>query len=272
MTWFKVDDSFHSHPKSMAIELAAIGLWTVAGSWSGANLTDGFVPDHVVQRLSMGQSTLAQALVDAGLWRRAKGGYRFHDWDSYQPSRESVLERRKVWRDKKADQRGKSGNRRSGGKLSPGDTLGESPGDSNESPTRVPLSRPVPESSNEDSPEKPRKRGTRIPKDFAVTAAMVAWARERVPRVDGRTETEKFINHFTAAPGQRGVKLDWIATWRNWMLSANERLEARGSTQGPSGNRRMDKALAALAPGDPMLDQFTSGNGHLMVIEGGQPA
>lgn len=69
----------------------------------------------------------------------------------------------------------------------------------------------------------PRKRGTRIPDDFAVTAEMVAWVRQHCPTVDGRTETERFTDHFRAAPGQKGVKLDWVATWRNWMRTAAER-------------------------------------------------
>jgi hypothetical protein len=64
------------------------------------------------------------------------------------------------------------------------------------------------------------KRGTRIPDDFTVTPAMVAWARERCPHVDGRRETEKFINHWRSKPGANATKLDWVATWRNWMLTA----------------------------------------------------
>lgn len=82
MTWFKVDDSLHSHPKQTAASLAAIGLWTVAGSWSANHLTDGFVPDHQIPSLSRGQVELAKELVSAGLWRRAKGGYQFHEWDA----------------------------------------------------------------------------------------------------------------------------------------------------------------------------------------------
>lgn len=80
MTWFKVDDTLHSHPKAAAASLAALGLWTVAGSWSGNHLTDGFVPDHMIPLLSRGQSELARELVAAGLWRRARGGYQFHQW------------------------------------------------------------------------------------------------------------------------------------------------------------------------------------------------
>ncbi|MDF5758581.1 hypothetical protein [Spongiactinospora sp. TRM90649] len=96
MTWFKVDDSLHSHPKAMAASLAALGLWTVAGSWSGDHLTDGFIPDHMIPSLSRGQSELAKELCAAGLWRRSKGGYQFHQWHedgdgtARNPSREVV--------------------------------------------------------------------------------------------------------------------------------------------------------------------------------------
>lgn len=68
-----------------------------------------------------------------------------------------------------------------------------------------------------------RKRGTRLPDDFAVTAEMVAWVREKFPYLDGRAETERFRDHWISTAGQKGVKLDWEATWRNWMRTAAER-------------------------------------------------
>lgn len=73
------------------------------------------------------------------------------------------------------------------------------------------------------------KRGTRIPEDFRVTPEMVTWARNRCPQVDGRTQTEKFINHWTSASGRTAVKLDWNRAWMNWMLTDAER------TGGPRG-------------------------------------
>ena len=30
---------------------------------------------------------------------------------------------------------------------------------------------------------------------------------------------EKFKDYWIAQPGQKGVKLDWDATWRNWVRS-----------------------------------------------------
>lgn len=59
--------------------LAARGLWVTAGSWSSAHLTDGAVPDHVLGLLG-GTPELAAELVAAGLWRRTRRGYVFHDW------------------------------------------------------------------------------------------------------------------------------------------------------------------------------------------------
>ncbi|MGN6199104.1 hypothetical protein [Humibacter sp.] len=68
----------------------------------------------------------------------------------------------------------------------------------------------------------PRKRGARIPDDFAVTPEMAAWARENCPNVDGRRSTEMFVNYWRAKTGRDATKLDWPATWRNWMLRDQE--------------------------------------------------
>lgn len=89
--WFKVDDSFHSHPKVMATDPAALGLWIIAATWSSANLTDGFVPDHALPRLIPDSAKLARKLVTAGLWTRTRGGYLFHDWTDYNPVKEDVV-------------------------------------------------------------------------------------------------------------------------------------------------------------------------------------
>jgi hypothetical protein len=66
------------------------------------------------------------------------------------------------------------------------------------------------------------KRGTRIPDDFAVTAEMVAWARENAPQVNGSYETAKFVDYWRAKAGRDATKTDWIGTWRNWMRKAQE--------------------------------------------------
>ena len=90
--WFKVDDLLAFHGKTVQAGNAAMGLWVRAGSWCGANLTDGHVPDSVVSKL--GTRAQANALVTAGLWHRLPDGYLFHDWNDYQPTKADVEERR----------------------------------------------------------------------------------------------------------------------------------------------------------------------------------
>jgi hypothetical protein len=90
VTWFKVDDNLAFHAKVVQAGNAAMGMWVRAGSWCAQQLTDGFVPDHMVGTL--GTKGQAKALVEAGLWHREGKGYRFHQWneDGRQPTRESV--------------------------------------------------------------------------------------------------------------------------------------------------------------------------------------
>jgi hypothetical protein len=105
--WFKVDDRFHSHPKAIAAGPAAIGLWTIAGSWSADHLTDGFIPHHVLSILSPSphRARLAKRLVDVGLWEVVDGeGWQFHDWgdEGRQKTSEQVKAEREANRERQA--------------------------------------------------------------------------------------------------------------------------------------------------------------------------
>lgn len=116
MVWFKVDDKFHSHPKRYRCSLAAIGLWSVAGSWCGdQERDDGLVPAHMVSAFG-GNKKHAAELVTAGLWDEVDGGWRFHDWTDRNPSeaqikakREAEAERKRKWREALASRRDKGG-------------------------------------------------------------------------------------------------------------------------------------------------------------------
>lgn len=68
----------------------------------------------------------------------------------------------------------------------------------------------------------PRKRGSRIPDDFAVSAEMVEWARRNTPHVDGRYETEQFRDYWLSKAGRDAAKIDWVRTWQSWMRKAEQ--------------------------------------------------
>jgi hypothetical protein len=152
MPWFKVDDSFESHPKVKSIPRArrvkAIGLWTLAGSWAARQLTDGFVPDYMLDELAASRREAA-TLVEVGLWVVAEGGYAFKDWHDWQPTkakveaeREAAKERMRVARERKKGT--SSGEVRANDSVSPSNRSGEvrsTPG--LVTPTRPDPTRPV---------------------------------------------------------------------------------------------------------------------------------
>ncbi len=112
MTWFRVDDGFYSHPKTLATSLAASGLWVRAGSWVGTQLNDGLVPESALYAISPEPPAktrrLARELVDAGLWVEVPGGYCFHEWHPRNPLRaevEAERERIREWRRKRREER-----------------------------------------------------------------------------------------------------------------------------------------------------------------------
>lgn len=55
-------------------------------------------------------------------------------------------------------------------------------------------------------------RGSRLPQNFEPD---LDFARSHGIQ-DPTAEFERFKDYWIAQPGQKGVKLDWVATWRNW--------------------------------------------------------
>jgi hypothetical protein len=71
----------------------------------------------------------------------------------------------------------------------------------------------------EGSGERGVRKACVLPSDFSVSEAMRSWALNRVPSISVTLETEKFINYWRSN-GKK--KVDWEATWRNWMLNARK--------------------------------------------------
>jgi hypothetical protein len=111
LTWFKVDDTAHSHPKLLRAGNAAIGLWLRAGSYAAQHLTEGTVPGVVVQLY--GTTPQAAKLVKAGLWhdaghtcsrcpQPATGDYVMHDYLIYNPTRAQEESKRRAAAERQA--------------------------------------------------------------------------------------------------------------------------------------------------------------------------
>lgn len=98
---FQVDPDFYDHPKAIGMTDAATALWVRAGSYSAAKLTDGFIAEHVLSLLSRAPEEASGELVGRGLWRRVKGGFRFHQWDHRNLSRARVEAEKDADRERK---------------------------------------------------------------------------------------------------------------------------------------------------------------------------
>lgn len=89
MTWFKVDDQFADHPKFLRLSDAAGMAWFRSLAYASRYLTDGFIPDGAVTRLSADPGAVSE-LADCGLLLPADGGWMVANYLEHQRSRERI--------------------------------------------------------------------------------------------------------------------------------------------------------------------------------------
>jgi hypothetical protein len=254
VSWGKVDDTLHGHPKAIDAGHEAMGLWVEGLSYASAYLTDGHVQRTAGARLAGDEATLerlAARLVRARLWEShpTGDGWQIHDFLQYNPSREQVLAERAA---KRAG--GRAGAARRWTKGADGSTHGMTQGGSHASaigigdaPDPVP-SRPVPTqerplvslpltlASEKPSRRERRKPESSAPASDATTAEVEAWlATWSIPHTD---EAMRFVNHARSV--DRRCR-DWTAGWRNWEAKAAEFAATRpGVTRRLPGQQPFD--------------------------------
>jgi uncharacterized protein YdaU (DUF1376 family) len=65
-------------------------------------------------------------------------------------------------------------------------------------------------------------RGSRLSTDFCLTEEWKDFCQQDRPDLNPKKVFESFKDYWIAKAGQQGVKLDWFATWRNWVRSQNQ--------------------------------------------------
>jgi hypothetical protein len=81
----------------------------------------------------------------------------------------------------------------------------------------------------------------RCPETFEVSAEMREWARASAPSANVERETMKFRNHEFAK-----ARSDWLATWQNWILKADENAAASPQSRPPPESfRAQEHRIAA---------------------------
>jgi|SRR5215467_370631 len=143
-----------------------------------------------------------------------------------------------------------------------------------------------------------RKRGTRIPPDFAITDDLYDYAASKgVSRAEAEDETEGFKLYWEAESGKHATKLDWNMTWKNRIRdqvnrgligpkrrskngqylnvqqqtqNAIGRYAARIEANGTSGNEPRPTQRARLTDRGVSLDNGRSGDGGLGALPRGR--
>lgn len=227
MPWFKIDDTFAMHEKVMAAGNAAIGLWARAGAWSMQQLTDGFVPDHVLRAL--GTPKERRTLVEVSLWEETEGGITFRNWSERQPTKEQVEAARQAAAERQRHARERAKSQRESRR---DNSVSHGPPD----PTRPDPTRSSYGTTKERA-GKPAKRATQLPDDFEPNETNRKLAAER--NLDLTVVMEQWADHHRA---KGSTMKDWHAALNTWI-----RRERPGQ---PSQVRRLPNAHDLELPPD----------------------
>ena len=63
--------------------------------------------------------------------------------------------------------------------------------------------------------------GKRLASDFSFPKEWEDFCQQTRPELSPVKTFDQFKDYWIAQAGQKGVKLDWFATWRNWVRSTN---------------------------------------------------
>jgi hypothetical protein len=240
--WFRLYGEFATDPKvqmlSEAMQRRLVMLFCLECS-------NGIETFHVTERetsIAFALRVSDEEIANTKSVFLAKGfineDWTLRNWSTRQYESDSSTARVKAWRDKKKMQAQQSETLQKRSSNAPEQNRTDT---EDKTPCSPPAKKDDEPAAEPESPTEPKaKRKTRLPEPFNVSGDMRKWALERAPAVILVNETEKFVNYWR---GNGGTKADWIATWRNWLLKAQEDANRRISAPPRnSGQQPLDMA------------------------------
>jgi hypothetical protein len=82
----------------------------------------------------------------------------------------------------------------------------------------------IPETERETETETKKEKktlGKRLASDFSFPKEWEDFCQQTRPEIIPVKTFDQFKDYWIAQAGQKGIKLDWFATWRNWVRSTN---------------------------------------------------
>ena len=107
-----------------------------------------------------------------------------------------------------------------------------------------------PDTSNQ-TPKKRAERGSRLSADWTLPEEWAEWCRTARPDLDPDKVAAKFADYWHGVSGKSGVKLDWLATWRNWVREERAQFKAQPAdvSEWYETRRGVEKKAASLGMG-----------------------
>jgi hypothetical protein len=246
----RFDIGMDEHEKIMLLNDRVFRALIEATLYARRQLTDGFLAEGVVLKKWGGD--VAPALTtnhpERPSWVRVEGGWQIHDFEEHQTTNADIEAK------KAAGRKGgmaKARNMASKPIAPASEVLGQKASTTPSAPLAITDTDTETDTDTTPKGVVPRKRGTRIPEPFILTREMRSWAADRAPHVDVNLATEKFANHWRAKT-RDATKLDWLATWHNWILSDYQKPAAGKQTKD-------ERALSVIEQGRRIQEQRDRG-------------
>ena len=107
------------------------------------------------------------------------------------------------------------------------------------------------------SNQKNNAPATRLPKDWMPSADDVRFCRTERPDLNVKTLADGFRDYWIAVAGAKGKKLDWPATWRNWVRNQKQAAPPRYESEKDRGRREVFDVLCGGKQDEPVERDIT---------------
>lgn len=216
---------FPNSPKIAPLSDRAFREYIECLLWSTRLMTDGFIDQRMVPRLFSPEGLEELTTNDpvAPSLLKVDGGLQIHDFEKHQNTRSKIEAKREAGR--------------LGGLAKASKNVASARKVPDQKPSYIDIDTDI------DKDTKRVRKGSRIKEDFQINDDMRIWAKEKAPEVDLDVSTEKFVNYWLSKPTD-ATKLDWVATWRNWIL--NEKKYSRQNLTNSSKNLEIVNHFASI--------------------------
>lgn len=120
--------------------------------------------------------------------------------------------------------------------------------------------KPEPYREKDNSNELSKKNGSRLKNDWLPSAECVQFATSLgLSQADIKIEADKFRDYWISKSGAAATKIDWTATWRNWIRNKRPSYQGPAKTAFQSHQDACKAALDRKINGDDNHDLFTPG-------------